>query len=151
MEIEEQRSLLQQIGQGKRIDAKIKAIRAEVDRNGLRCWTDSPYDSYGYPLLKDALKDSQTPCPVCDGKKEICFSSCCMPKIQPCPRCCKHPSILSRQIKGHTQIVHYVGGQKQTIRNIQEHWENEMVHVIDGTGKEWIINKANVLSVEVIP
>ena len=52
---------------------------------------------------------------------------------------------------GHRQILHFVGGKKQTINDVREIWENEMTHVIDGHGREWIINKANVLCVEVIP
>ncbi len=52
--------------------------------------------------------------------------------------------------KGHTQIIHFRGGTKRTIRDIQALWENEWTHIIDGEGREWIINKNNVLCVEVI-
>ena len=52
---------------------------------------------------------------------------------------------------GHDQIIHFVGGYKRTIKNVQKIWENEMTHVVDGCDREWIINKANVLCVEVIP
>ena len=58
--------------------------------------------------------------------------------------------MLGTQRQGHTQIIHFMGGEKQTITGIQKHWENQMVHVVDGTGKEWIINKEKVLCVEVI-
>ena len=53
--------------------------------------------------------------------------------------------------KGQTHVVHFVGGIKRTIPNVQRVWENEMTHLLDGEGREWIINKANVLCVEVIP
>ena len=132
----------------------------DVEERGLSCWANDRFDSYGLPVLKDVHKDTPKGqlCPVCRGKKEIFYSSCCLPKIQPCPCCAtskksapQDPSIPSRQYVGHTQIVHYINGKKQSIFNVQKHWENDMVHVLDGTGKEWIINKQNVLCVEVIP
>ena len=52
--------------------------------------------------------------------------------------------------KGHTQIIHFNTGVKRTIRDVQMIWENEWTHIIDGEGKEWIINKKNVLCIEVI-
>lgn len=48
----------------------------------------------------------------------------------------------------HHQIVHFVGGIKRTIPNVKYIWENEMTHVIDSDGIEWVINKNNVLMVE---
>jgi len=53
-------------------------------------------------------------------------------------------------VGGHTQIIHFKDGLKRTIENVQKVWENEMVHVIDASGREWIINKDNVLAVEII-
>ena len=49
-----------------------------------------------------------------------------------------------------TQIIHFIGGYKRTIYHIQNIWENEMIHIIDGGGIEWVINKNNVLCVEKI-
>lgn len=48
----------------------------------------------------------------------------------------------------HDQIIHFVGGHKRTIRNVIDVWENEMTHILTIEGKEWIINKSNVLCVE---
>jgi|26BtaG_2_1085354.scaffolds.fasta_scaffold01347_16 hypothetical protein len=52
--------------------------------------------------------------------------------------------------KGHTQIIHFIGDVKRTIRNVQKIWENEWTHIISGSDREWIINKKNVLYVEII-
>ena len=54
------------------------------------------------------------------------------------------------ECKPHTQIVHFIGGYKRTIFNVKYVWENEMVHIIDGKGIEWVINKDNVLCIEKI-
>lgn len=56
----------------------------------------------------------------------------------------------SRFFIGHTQIVHFVGGVKRTIKGVKQVWENEMTHVIDHEDHEWVINKSNVLMVEII-
>ena len=61
------------------------------------------------------------------------------------------PPCTTRLRVGHRQILHFVGGVKRTILNVQEVWENEMVHLVDGKGREWIVNKENLLCVEVIP
>ncbi len=50
-----------------------------------------------------------------------------------------------------TQIIHFVGGYKRTIYNIVKVYENEMTHILTAEGIEWIINKNNVLAVEVLP
>lgn len=50
-----------------------------------------------------------------------------------------------------TQIIHFVGGIKRTIPNIIEVYENEMTHILTVEGIEWIINKNNVLAVEILP
>lgn len=50
-----------------------------------------------------------------------------------------------------TQIIHFVGGIKRTIPNIIKVYENEMCHILTAEGIEWIINKNNVLAVEVLP
>ncbi|MCK9369535.1 hypothetical protein M0R04_06480 [Candidatus Dojkabacteria bacterium] len=53
-------------------------------------------------------------------------------------------------VKPRTQIIHFVGGVKRTISDIIAVKENEMVHLTTLSGTEWIINKNNVLMVEVI-
>lgn len=50
-----------------------------------------------------------------------------------------------------TQIIHFVGGYKRTIYNIVKVYENEMTHILTVEGIEWIINKNNVLAVEIVP
>ena len=50
-----------------------------------------------------------------------------------------------------TQIIHFVGGVKRTIKNIVKVEDNEMVHIFTAAGFEWIINKNNVLAVEILP
>lgn len=57
----------------------------------------------------------------------------------------------TRMIRGHRQIIHFTTGHKRTILGVTEVWENEWTHIVDKSGREWIINKANVLCVEVIP
>ena len=52
---------------------------------------------------------------------------------------------------GHTQIVHFIGGYKRTITDVEIIWENEMTHIMTTKGVEWIINKNNVLCTEIIP
>jgi len=47
-----------------------------------------------------------------------------------------------------TQIIHFIGGYKRTIKGIIDIWENEMTHLLTDRGIEWIINKNNVLAVE---
>lgn len=51
----------------------------------------------------------------------------------------------------HTQILHFVGGQKKTIINIIKVYENEMCHILTADGIEWIVNKNNLLLVEKLP
>ena len=48
------------------------------------------------------------------------------------------------------QVIHFIGGYKRTIYNVEFVWENEMTHLVTADGIEWIINKQNVLCVEVI-
>ena len=50
----------------------------------------------------------------------------------------------------HDQIIHFVGGYKRSIFNVVYIWENEMTHVVNAAGIEWVINKDNVLCVEKI-
>ena len=50
-----------------------------------------------------------------------------------------------------TQIIHFVGGVKRTIPNIINVYENEMCHILTAEGIEWVINKQNVLAVEIVP
>jgi hypothetical protein len=58
---------------------------------------------------------------------------------------------LSRKSNGagqHDQIIHFVGGIKRLIQGVLYVWENEMTHVVDYLGIEYVINKNNVLFVE---
>ena len=58
---------------------------------------------------------------------------------------------LSRKSNGvgrHDQIIHFINGSKRLIQGVEFVWENEMVHVVDYLGVEYIINKSNVLMVE---
>ena len=57
----------------------------------------------------------------------------------------------NKQYPPHRQIIHFVGGVKRTIDNVVYIWENEMTHLLDAEGREWIINKNNVLCVERVP
>ena len=52
---------------------------------------------------------------------------------------------------GQTQIIHFKGGTKRTIEGVIKVYENEMVHLLTADGFEWIINKQNVLCIEVLP
>ena len=54
----------------------------------------------------------------------------------------------TEKIVPQTQIIHFVGGTKRTVRGIIRIWENEWTHLLDINGTEWIINKNNVLCVE---
>lgn len=54
----------------------------------------------------------------------------------------------SKEVKPHDQIIHFIGGYKRTIKDVIRVWENEWTHIITLDGKEWIINKNNVLCVE---
>lgn len=56
-----------------------------------------------------------------------------------------------RQCNGagsHHQIIHFVGGVKRLIQNVVYIWENEMVHIVDANGVEFVVNKNNVLFYE---
>lgn len=58
---------------------------------------------------------------------------------------------LSRKSNGagtHDQIIHFINGSKRLIQGVKFVWENEMVHIVDYLGVEYIINKSNVLMVE---
>ena len=48
----------------------------------------------------------------------------------------------------HDQIIHFIGGQKRLIQGVKYIWENEMTHIVDYLGIEYIINKSNVLMIE---
>lgn len=52
------------------------------------------------------------------------------------------------QGKQHDQIIHFVGGVKRLIQGVMYTWENEMVHLVDYLGVEYVINKNNVLFFE---
>ena len=64
----------------------------------------------------------------------------------------------SKAIDGHEtklenpkrQIIHFIGGVKRTIDGVVGVWENEWCHIYTTDDREWIINKSNVLMVEVI-
>lgn len=58
---------------------------------------------------------------------------------------------LSRKSNGvgqHTQIIHFDNGEKRVIQGVVYIWENEMLHIIDYLGMEYIINKSRVLFTE---
>ena len=55
---------------------------------------------------------------------------------------------MKQPLELHSQIIHFVGGQKRYITGITRIWENEMTHLLTLDGTEWIINKNNVLCVE---
>jgi hypothetical protein len=48
----------------------------------------------------------------------------------------------------HDQIIHFINGSKRLIQGVQFVWENEMTHIVDYLGVEYIVNKSNVLFVE---
>lgn len=54
----------------------------------------------------------------------------------------------SNGVGSHDQIIHFINGSKRVIQGVRFIWENEMVHIIDYLGVEYIINKNNVLFVE---
>ena len=58
---------------------------------------------------------------------------------------------FSRKSNGmgtHDQIIHFINGEKRYIQGILYIWENEMIHMIDYLGVEYIVNKQNVLFTE---
>lgn len=58
---------------------------------------------------------------------------------------------LSRKCNGvgqHHQIIHFDNGEKRVIQGVVYIWENEMLHIIDYLGCEYIINKHRVLFTE---
>jgi hypothetical protein len=58
---------------------------------------------------------------------------------------------LSRKSNGvgqHDQIIHFINGSKRYIQGVLYIWENEMTHIVDYLGVEYIVNKSNVLFVE---
>ena len=61
-----------------------------------------------------------------------------------------NPDYKVARCEPHDQIIHFKGGYKRTIFNVVYIWENEMTHVVNEAGVEWLINKDNVLCVEKI-
>lgn len=58
---------------------------------------------------------------------------------------------LSRKCNGvgqHNQIIHFDNGEKRVIQDVIYVWENEMLHIIDYLGVEYIVNKDRVLFTE---
>lgn len=58
---------------------------------------------------------------------------------------------MSRKSNGigqHTQIIHFDNGEKRVIQGVMYIWENEMLHIVDYLGMEYIINKSRVLFTE---
>lgn len=53
------------------------------------------------------------------------------------------------QTRRHNQIIHFKDGNKRTLMNVVKVWENTFTHVLLDDGREWIINRDNVLAVEV--
>ncbi len=57
----------------------------------------------------------------------------------------------SRKCNGvgkHDQIIHFDNGEKRVIQGVLYVWENEMLHIIDYLGVEYIINKDRILFTE---
>jgi hypothetical protein len=81
-------------------------------------------------------------CKLCSGSGLLHFS---FEAPKPCWECSGGGKIIP---KGHTQIIHFVGGYKRTIRDIIAVWENEYLHIQTRNGDEWIINKSNILCCE---
>ena len=54
----------------------------------------------------------------------------------------------SNGVGTHDQIIHFINGSKRLIQGVRFVWENEMVHIVDYLGVEYIVNKANVLFTE---
>lgn len=57
---------------------------------------------------------------------------------------------MAKSYTGCRQIIHFVGGIKRTIDHVVYVYENEMCHIQTLDGTEWVINKNNVLAVEII-
>ena len=58
---------------------------------------------------------------------------------------------LSRKCNGtgqHDQLIHFDNGEKRLIKGVVYIWENEMLHIVDYLGVEYIINKHRVLFTE---
>lgn len=55
-----------------------------------------------------------------------------------------------QSVRPHRQIIHFVGGVKRTINDVIFIEENEMTRLITLDGREWLINKTNVLAVNKI-
>ena len=58
---------------------------------------------------------------------------------------------LSRKCNGtgqHDQLIHFDNGEKRLIQGVVYIWENEMLHIVDYLGVEYIINKHRVLFTE---
>ena len=54
----------------------------------------------------------------------------------------------SNGVGTHDQIIHFINGSKRLIQGVMFIWENEMVHIVDYLGVEYIVNKPNVLFIE---
>lgn len=57
----------------------------------------------------------------------------------------------SRKCNGvgtHDQIIHFINKEKRMIQGVVAIWENEMTHIVDYLGIEYIVNKDNVLFTE---
>lgn len=58
---------------------------------------------------------------------------------------------LSRKSNGvgrHDQIIHFDNGEKRYVQGVKWIWENQMVHIVDYLGVEYIINPKRVLYTE---
>jgi hypothetical protein len=95
----------------------------------------------------EKVKSELAKCKRCGGAGKL-FES-----FQPdrtCPDCSGNGFPLPLAPMTHTQIIHFVGGYKRTIREIVSVWENECIHIMTKSGIEWVINKKNVLCCEKI-
>ena len=48
----------------------------------------------------------------------------------------------------HDQILHFINGDKRLIQGVKFVWENQMIHIVDYLGIEYIVNKDNLLFTE---
>ena len=90
-------------------------------------------------------------CPICKGRGLVFDPRISFPPPMECPGCgSSRQDTGMRRVKGETQVIHFIGGIKRTIKDVELVWENEMCHVKTSLGVEWVINKSNVLAVEII-
>ena len=55
-----------------------------------------------------------------------------------------------RTVIPQTHIIHFVGGVKRTVKNVVYIEENEWARLKTMEGREYVVNKNNVLCVEIL-